>query len=167
MGGFIKSIGRGIGKAWKNNRINHYLALARGYVDILKGHHNISYNPEATYNLCSDCVDKVLNKDKFNIEARYIKKWLVENRDNILHSPKGNPAKYVDSNGYERNTFKHSNLTHRQVAYRELYLKHKDKYPLPFSKYQVHHKDKNKLNNHPDNLDLFTQEEHEAIHNRR
>ncbi len=59
---------------------------------------------------------------------------------------------------------KHSNLVHKQVAYREIYLKNKAKYPLPFSKYLVHHIDGDKQNNHVSNLQIVTREEHEKIH---
>jgi hypothetical protein len=78
-----------------------------------------------------------------------------------------NGMEYIDAHGYQRNSIKHSNLTHRNVAYYSIYLKHRDKYPLPFRMYQVHHKDHNKLNNNAENLELFTKEEHLAIHNKR
>jgi hypothetical protein len=76
-------------------------------------------------------------------------------------------TEYIDANGYNRDTIKHSNLTHRNIAYYSIYLKHKDKYPLPFRMYQVHHKDHNKLNNNVENLEIFTKEEHQAIHKKR
>ena len=71
---------------------------------------------------------------------------------------------YIDKDGYRRNSIEHSNLIHRNIAYHQIYLRNRDKYPLPFSKYQVHHKDKNKLNNEVSNLQLVTKEEHEEIH---
>jgi hypothetical protein len=70
----------------------------------------------------------------------------------------------IDENGYPRG--KYSNLIHRQVAYREIYLKHREDYPLPFSKYIIHHKDRNRRNFNVDNLQLVTKEEHSRIHNR-
>ena len=54
----------------------------------------------------------------------------------------------------------HSNLWHRKVAYYKIYLKDRKKYPLPFSEYEIHHKDGNKLHNNPDNLELLSPEEH-------
>jgi len=74
---------------------------------------------------------------------------------------------YIDANGYKRDNIKHSNLTHRNIAYYDIYIKNRDKYPLPFSKYQIHHKDHNKLNNNTENLELLTKEEHEAIHKKK
>lgn len=70
----------------------------------------------------------------------------------------------IDKHGYPRKKIKHSDLMHRQIAYREIYLKNRDKYPLPFSKYQVHHKDGNKKNYKVSNLQIVTREEHERIH---
>lgn len=66
--------------------------------------------------------------------------------------------KYRDKRGYERT--KNSNLWHRKVAYHKIYLKNRSKYPLPFSEYEVHHKDGDKTNNHPDNLEILSPEEH-------
>jgi hypothetical protein len=63
-------------------------------------------------------------------------------------------ARYIDSN----------RLVHRKVAYKHIYSKDKKKYPLNFSKYKVHHKDGDKLNNHPSNLQLVYSHEHEKLH---
>lgn len=70
-----------------------------------------------------------------------------------------------DKNGYLRGKIEHTDLIHRQKAYRNIYLKNRDKYPLPFSKYVVHHKDFNKKNNKISNLKILTPEEHRRIHN--
>jgi hypothetical protein len=77
---------------------------------------------------------------------------------------KNNGRKVVDKNGYERGKSEHSDLIHRQNAYKYIYKPNRDKYPLPFSEYVVHHKDGNKLNNHSKNLEIFTKAEHEALH---
>jgi hypothetical protein len=71
---------------------------------------------------------------------------------------------YTDENGYKRANIKHSDLIHRQVAYKHIYLKNKENYPLRFSDYVIHHKDGNKQNNKVSNLQILTPEEHEAIH---
>jgi hypothetical protein len=65
---------------------------------------------------------------------------------------------YTDNNGYER--FRDSgNLVHRWVA---------EKYILGRKlgrKEVVHHKDRNKQNNHPSNLHIFpNQREHDEAH---
>ena len=65
-----------------------------------------------------------------------------------------------DEKGYLKGEDKHSNLWHRKVAYYKIYLKNKGKYPLPFSEYEVHHKDGDKKNNLPENLEILTPEEH-------
>lgn len=76
----------------------------------------------------------------------------------------------IDQNGYPRGrSFTifgngHSNLIHRQVAYREIYLKNRMKYPLPFREYVVHHIDEDKRNWSVDNLQLMTQKQHEQLH---
>ena len=77
---------------------------------------------------------------------------------------------YLDENGYYRfNKYYEEEdlagkLIHRQVAYEYIYLQDRAKYPLGFGSYEIHHKDSNKLNNHPDNLELFTKEEHKTMH---
>lgn len=68
----------------------------------------------------------------------------------------------VDSKGYVR-THK-DKLFHRQVAYHEIYLPKRHKYPLPFGKYVVHHIDKDKWNNVASNLEILTPEEHATRH---
>jgi hypothetical protein len=45
-----------------------------------------------------------------------------------------------------------------------IYLKNRNKYPLPFSEYEIHHIDFNKDNNDVRNLILLTPAEHDAIH---
>jgi hypothetical protein len=72
----------------------------------------------------------------------------------------------IDKNGYERGELNQSDLIHRQIAYKEIYIKNKKDYPLPFSKYVVHHIDRDKLNNDVSNLQILTPEEHNFIHSK-
>jgi len=72
--------------------------------------------------------------------------------------------RYTDENGYKRGKLNHSDLIHRQIAYKEIYLKDRESYPLRFSEYVIHHKDGNKKNNKISNLQILTPEEHESIH---
>jgi len=72
----------------------------------------------------------------------------------------------IDKNVYIRDGDT-KRLIHRDVAYKEIYLKNREKYPLPFSEYQVHHLDGNKFNNSIKNLLILTREEHKKIHNIR
>jgi hypothetical protein len=51
----------------------------------------------------------------------------------------------------------------RRKIYAE-YLLRRDKYPLPFDAYEVHHKDFNNSNFHTDNLQLITPKEHDRLH---
>ena len=51
----------------------------------------------------------------------------------------------------------------RRKVYAE-YLLRRDKYPLPFNAYEVHHKDFNQKNFHTDNLQLLTPKEHDRLH---
>jgi len=69
---------------------------------------------------------------------------------------------WKDNNGYP-----HSTAIHRQIAYKKIYLKDKDRYTLPFSKYVVHHIDTNKENFDVRNLYICTEEEHNAIHQKQ
>jgi len=71
---------------------------------------------------------------------------------------------YIDRNGYR--IWKSSNKSvHRTRAFNKIYLKDRKKYPLKFTEYQVHHKDKDKLNNRLENLEILEKREHEKKHN--
>lgn len=65
---------------------------------------------------------------------------------------------YTDERGYLR-WKKNERLCHRDIAW-ESGKRGKDL----FSKCEVHHIDKNKLNNIPINLEVLTKEEHDLIH---
>ena len=67
--------------------------------------------------------------------------------------------RYIDERGYERDGFR--KLIHRQIAFRELY---DGSYDKPFREYVVHHKDRNKLNNAPDNLEILLPAQHNKLH---
>ena len=64
--------------------------------------------------------------------------------------------------GYERDGY--DKLIHRKVAYRNIYS-YPNKHNRRFREYDVHHKDRNKLNNSKDNLEILTRKEHKARHN--
>jgi len=68
---------------------------------------------------------------------------------------------YKDLRGYP---IKYSPLIHRQIAYSEIYLKNRDKYPKPFGEYIIHHIDTNKENFSVDNLFICTKNQHNRIH---
>ena len=69
----------------------------------------------------------------------------------------------IDSNGYAR--AKDGMLIHRKIAYQYIYIpQKKDSYPLPFSKYAIHHVDRDKLNDGISNLRILTVEEHNYAH---
>lgn len=70
---------------------------------------------------------------------------------------------YVDKFGYYR-FISNNRLVHRDVAYWQIYKLNREKYPLRFGQYVIHHKDLNKLNNSVDNLQIVTPEEHYTIH---
>jgi hypothetical protein len=56
-----------------------------------------------------------------------------------------------------------SNPANRERMY-PIYLKNRGMYTLPFSEYEIHHKDFNKNNNDINNLILLTPAEHDTIH---
>jgi len=62
---------------------------------------------------------------------------------------------YIDQNGYLRNA-ETNELIHRSIA--------REKYGYLSPEDQVHHIDRNKLNNDPDNLMILSKTEHEIIH---
>ena len=72
-------------------------------------------------------------------------------------------SSYIDRNGYQRRTCD-NRLVHRNFAYENIYRQNREKFPLPFRKYQVHHIDGNKINNDISNLAVVTREEHKNIH---
>lgn len=69
-----------------------------------------------------------------------------------------------DENGYPIGRVEHSDKIHRQIAWREIYLKNRKKYPKKFSEYVVHHINTNKEDFSVRNLYICTKEEHNAIH---
>ena len=60
---------------------------------------------------------------------------------------------------------KEGQVFHRWYARKHIYYKNREKYPLHFTEYEVHHKDHNKRNNGLDNLEILTREEHKRRHN--
>ena len=68
---------------------------------------------------------------------------------------------YIYKNGYERDGYD-GRLIHRKVAFEHIYSY--PKYPERFRSYNIHHVDKNKLNNSPNNLQILTRKEHKSIH---
>jgi len=81
----------------------------------------------------------------------------------IIKLLSGTRELYIDENGYYRYVY-NQKLVHRDVAYKYIYKNNKHKYPLRFRNYQVHHKNRNKLDNDVENLQIVTREEHEKIH---
>ena len=66
---------------------------------------------------------------------------------------------YIDKRGYLR--WKETNrLCHRDIAFKAG-LRHRY---LPFGHCDVHHRDHNKMNNQPDNLEVVSREEHQHYH---
>lgn len=74
---------------------------------------------------------------------------------------KKSTLRYVDSNGYERDGY--NKLIHRKIAYRQLY-NYPEEHTERFGSYDVHHRDRNKRNNSPENLKILTRDEHKAEH---
>lgn len=67
----------------------------------------------------------------------------------------------MDKRGYLRNGY--GRLVHRDIAYKQLY-NYPNKHNRRFREYDIHHIDRNKLNNHPSNLKILTREEHNKEH---
>jgi hypothetical protein len=70
----------------------------------------------------------------------------------------------LDDNGYPIGDIKHSKLIHRQIAFNEIYVLNRQKYPLLFEEYIVHHINGDKENFALRNLYLCEQETHKIIH---
>lgn len=69
----------------------------------------------------------------------------------------------IDRNGYARRTID-NRLVHRVVAYHQVYLPNRDLYPLPFSSYDIHHMNYDKLDNRPENLKPIIHDLHFGIY---
>jgi len=72
---------------------------------------------------------------------------------------------YIDEKGYKRYKNGHR-LVSRKIAQEKIYERNRNKYSLPFREYIVHHKNENKLDNKIQNLELYTKEQHNKVHNR-
>jgi len=70
---------------------------------------------------------------------------------------------YLDKNGYARRVID-DRLIHRIVAYYQVYLPNRHLYPLSFSSYDIHHKNGNKLDNSPENLEPLIHDVHFGLH---
>lgn len=79
----------------------------------------------------------------------------------IIHHIKTLNTLIVDSRGYERDGY--GTLIHRKVAYKYLY-NYPNLHHLRFGEYDIHHIDRNKRNNSPENLKILTREEHKEEH---
>jgi len=74
---------------------------------------------------------------------------------------------FINSNGYlqyKENQGKGSQLVHRRIAFAEIYLPNLKVYPYDFEEYEIHHKNKDKLDNRPDNLELKLPADHYYTH---
>lgn len=67
----------------------------------------------------------------------------------------------MEHNGYQ--TTKGEPYVHRARAY-HIYLENRKKYPLPYTAYEVHHIDFDKMNNKVSNLQILTPTEHDKVH---
>ena len=78
----------------------------------------------------------------------------------IYHRYKKQNSIHIDPRGYERDGY--NQLIHRKIAYKYLYSY--PQYSLRFGSYDIHHRDGNKRNNSPDNLQILTRKQHKAKH---
>lgn len=94
-------------------------------------------------------------KERKERRAQYIAN--VKKEEEILRAE----GCYIDGRGYKRD-IKSKRLIHRTIAYKQIY--NYNKYPERFGFYDVHHKDENKLNNSPENLEILSRKEHQLKH---
>lgn len=110
-------------------------------------------------------INKEKQKDKKFIYGRnemwrkYFDWYYIETLNKGLGVSKKNS--YVDSNGYLR-WKANDRLVHRDIAKQCIY--NKKSFALPFSCYEVHHKNRNELDNNLSNLEILNPEEHALVH---
>ena len=99
------------------------------------------------------CCWQLKNKVKRKLQEEKVEVYIYKQR-----------RTYIDDNGYKR--YKNNNrLVHREKAYKYIYCKsNRIKYPLRFRSYDIHHIDRNKLNNKIENLELLTRKQHKKKH---
>ncbi|MHA1251828.1 MAG: HNH endonuclease [Candidatus Helarchaeota archaeon] len=70
---------------------------------------------------------------------------------------------YIDKLGYLR-WKKNDRLCHRDIAYNQIYKLNPEFFKTRFSDFVIHHKNRNKLDCRPENLELLSNEEHQMKH---
>jgi hypothetical protein len=85
-----------------------------------------------------------------------------EEHEDLKEISKEFAKKQRKKNGYAVEG-KEEEFIHRKRAY-HIYLENRDKYPLPYSAYEVHHIDFDKTNNKVSNLQILTPTEHDKLH---
>ena len=79
----------------------------------------------------------------------------------IIYDYKKKSERHLDDRGYERNGY--ADLVHRRIAYNNLY-DYPNTHQERFGEYDIHHIDKDKRNNSPNNLKILTRAEHRKEH---
>ena len=107
------------------------------------------------------------NKKKGKVRITYGRKikfnWNVIEEKNVGLSITRDLC-YIDNNGYLRWNAG-DRLCHRDIAYHYIYQK--GNYEKPFGEYDIHHKNKNKFDNRPENLRILTREDHDIVHGKK
>lgn len=100
-------------------------------------------------------------------KVKKLREWDEKsNEEKELYLERLRKKAYIDRKGFWR-LREGDGLLGRKIAYNEIYMTDREKYPLEFKSYVVYHRDRNRANDDPNNLSLIPSKAHRKISSRK